>query len=78
MRILKSPLRGGRASSSFFFSFILDLGIAQELGPICFCCHIYSAKLFDFSVRKAFRLHVIPLGEKPSIYVAEQHNKFRK
>ena len=77
-RILKSPLQGGRASFFFFPSSILDLEIAQELGLICFYCHICSAKLFDFSVRKAFHLYVTLLGEQPSVYVAEQNNEFRK
>ena len=75
--ILKSPLQGGRASF-FFPSSILELEIAQELGLICFYCHICSAKLFDFSVRKAFHLYVTHLGEQPSVYVAEQNNEFRK
>lgn len=77
-RILKSPLQGGRASFFFFPSSILDLEIAQELGLICFYCHICSAKLFDFSVRKAFHLYVTLLGEQPSVYVAEPNNEFRK
>ena len=68
-RILKSPLLGGRASFLFFSSFTLDLEIAQELGLICFRCHICNAKLFDFSVRKAFHLNVTLLGEQPSVYV---------
>ena len=65
-----------RASFFFFPSSILDLEIAQELGLICFYCHICSAKLFDFSVRKAFHLYVTLLGEQPSVYVAEQNNEF--
>lgn len=65
-----------RRTSFFFFfpSSILDLEIAQELGLICFYCHICSAKLFDFSVRKAFHSYVTLLGEQPSVYVAEQNN----
>ena len=51
-RILKSSLQGGRAFFFFFLSFILDLEIAQELGLICFCRHICSAKLFEFSSEK--------------------------
>ena len=62
----------------FFPSSILELEIAQELGLICFYCHICSAKLFDFSVRKAFHLYVTLLGEQPSVYVAEPNNEFRK